>query len=68
MEEIIVGGGLAGINPVYPKRAPLGTDPPPGGMRLFSNPQNTSLSLTIAPSPFIRDQGMSVLAPGPRLA
>ncbi len=63
MEEIIVGGGVAGIIRYLPQQRRWEPIPRPEACRLFS-PKKGFIVVDDGAVPFIRDQGMSVLAPG----
>jgi len=63
MEEVIVGGGVAGIIRYFPDRRSWEPVPRPEACRLFS-PTRRYVMVSEDAVPFIRDQGMSVLAPG----
>jgi phosphoadenosine phosphosulfate reductase len=63
MEEVIVGGGVAGIIRYFPEKRRWEPVPRPEACRLFS-PTKRYVVLSEDAVPFIRDQGMSVLAPG----
>ncbi len=63
MEEVIVGGGVAGIIRYFPGRRHWEPVPRPEACRLFS-PTRRYVVISEDAVPFIRDQGMSVLAPG----
>ena len=63
MEEVIAGGGVAGIIRYFPDRRSWEPVPRPEACRLFS-PEKRYIIVSDDAVPFIRDQGMSVLAPG----
>jgi phosphoadenosine phosphosulfate reductase len=63
MEEIIVGGGIAGIIRYFPDERRWEPVPRPEACNLFS-PQKRVVVIGDDAVPFIRDQGMSVLRPG----
>ena len=63
MEEIIVGGGIAGIIRYFPDQRRWEPVPRPEACTLFT-PKKRYLIVDDDAVPFIRDQGMSVLAPG----
>jgi len=63
MEEIIVGGGIAGIIRYFPQHRRWEPIPRPEACSLFS-PKKRFIVVDDSAVPFIRDQGMSVLAPG----
>jgi phosphoadenosine phosphosulfate reductase len=63
MEEVIVGGGIAGIIRYFPHERRWEPVPRPEACNLFS-PTKRYLIVSEDAVPFIRDQGMSVLAPG----
>jgi phosphoadenosine phosphosulfate reductase len=63
MEEIIVGGGIAGIIRYFPEKRRWEPIPRPEACCLFS-PKKRVIIVDDGAVPFIRDQGMSVLAPG----
>jgi phosphoadenosine phosphosulfate reductase len=63
MEEIIVGGGVAGIIRYFPDQRRWEPVPRPEACNLFS-PTKRYVMISDDAVPFIRDQGMSVLAPG----
>ncbi len=63
MEEIIVGGGIAGIVRYFPQQRRWEPIPRPEACRIFS-PTKRVVVVDDDAIPFIRDQGMSVLAPG----
>ncbi len=63
MEEVIVGGGVAGIIRYFPDRRTWEPVPRPESCRLFT-PVKRIVVVSDDAVPFIRDQGMSVLAPG----
>src|SRR5665647_1832601 len=63
MEEIIVGGGIAGIIRYLPQQRRWEPIPRPEACSLFS-PKKRFIIVDDDAVPFIRDQGMSVLAPG----
>ena len=63
MEEIIVGGGIAGIIRYFPEKRQWEPIPRPEACCLFS-PKKRVIIVDDGAVPFIRDQGMSVLAPG----
>ncbi len=63
MEEIIAGGGIAGIIRYFPLERRWEPVPRPEAYTLFS-PKKRFLIVDDDAVPFIRDQHMSVLAPG----
>ena len=63
MEEIIVGGGIAGIIRYFPKQRRWEPVPRPEACILFT-PKKRFVVIDDDAVPFIRDKGMSVLAPG----
>jgi phosphoadenosine phosphosulfate reductase len=63
MEEVLVGGGIAGIIRYFPDQRRWEPVPRPEAGRLFS-PTKHIVVVADDAVPFIRDQGMSVLAPG----
>ena len=63
MEEVIVGGGIAGIIRYFPGQRRWEPVPRPEAGRLFT-PQKHTVVVADDAVPFIRDKGMSVLAPG----
>ena len=63
MEEIIVGGGIAGIIRYLPEERRWEPLPRPEACTLFI-PKKRCVVIDDHVIPFIRDQGMSVLAPG----
>ncbi len=63
MEEIIVGGGVAGIIRYFPKERRWEPVPRPEACTLFL-PKKRFVVVSDDAVPFIRDEGMSVLAPG----
>ena len=63
MEEVIVGGGIAGIIRYFPDGRRWEPVPRPEACRLFT-PAKRFVVVSDDAVPFIRDQGMSVLAPG----
>ena len=63
MEEIIVGGGIAGIIRYFPELRRWEPVPRPEACTLFT-PKKRFVVIDDGAVPFIRDQGMSVLAPG----
>ncbi|WP_321507752.1 phosphoadenosine phosphosulfate reductase family protein [uncultured Methanoregula sp.] len=63
MEEVIVGGGVAGIIRYFPDRREWEPVPRPEAGNLFT-PKKRFIVVSEDAVPFIRDQGMSVLAPG----
>jgi len=63
MEEIIVGGGIAGNIRYFPKTRSWEPIPRPEACQLFT-PTKRYIIVSGDAVPFIRDQGMSVLAPG----
>lgn len=63
MEEIVVGGGIAGIIRYLPDRHQWEPVPRPEASNLFS-PKKRIVVIGDDAVPFIRDQGMSVLRPG----
>jgi phosphoadenosine phosphosulfate reductase len=63
MEEIVVGGGIAGIIRYLPKQRRWEPIPRPEACILFT-PKKRFVIVDDGAIPFIRDQGMSVLAPG----
>jgi len=63
MEEVIAGGGIAGIIRYFPARRVWEPVPRPEACRLFT-PTKRVVVVSGDAVPFIRDQGMSVLAPG----
>ena len=63
MEEIVVGGGIAGIIRYLPQQRRWEPIPRPEACILFS-PEKRFVVVDDGAIPFIRDQGMSVLAPG----
>jgi phosphoadenosine phosphosulfate reductase len=63
MEEIVVGGGIAGIIRYFPQKRCWEPIPRPEACSLFE-PKKRFIVVDDDAVPFIRDQGMSVLAPG----
>jgi phosphoadenosine phosphosulfate reductase len=63
MEEVIVGGGIAGIIRYFPAQRRWEPVPRPEAGKLFY-PTKHIVVVADDAIPFIRDQGMSVLAPG----
>jgi phosphoadenosine phosphosulfate reductase len=63
MEEIIVGGGIAGIIRYFPDQRRWEPVPRPEACALF-RPEKRFVVIGDDAVPFIRDQGMSVLRPG----
>jgi phosphoadenosine phosphosulfate reductase len=63
MEEIVVGGGIAGIIRYLPQQRRWEPIPRPEACILFSQ-KKRFVVVDDGAIPFIRDQGMSVLAPG----
>ena len=63
MEEVIVGGGVTGIIRYFPKDRRWEPVPRQETCRLFT-PKKRFVVVSDDAVPFIRDQGMSVLAPG----
>lgn len=63
MEEVIVGGGVAGIIRYFPDKRQWEPVPRPEACTLLS-PTMRYVMVSEDAVPFIRDQGMSVLAPG----
>jgi phosphoadenosine phosphosulfate reductase len=63
MEEIVVGGGIAGIIRYLPRQRRWEPIPRPEACNLFT-PQKRFVIVEDGAIPFIRDHGMSVLAPG----
>ena len=63
MEEIVVGGGIAGIIRYYPRQRRWEPLPRPEACILMA-PKKRFVVVDDGAIPFIRDQGMSVLAPG----
>jgi phosphoadenosine phosphosulfate reductase len=63
MEEIVVGGGIAGIIRYFPQERRWEPVPRPEACTLFS-PRKRYVIVDDDAIPFIRDQHMSVLAPG----
>lgn len=63
MEEIVVGGGIAGIIRYFPELRRWEPIPRPEACTLFS-PKKRFVVIDDDALPFIREQGMSVLAPG----
>ncbi len=63
MEEIIIGGGLAGSIRYIPKERRWEPIPRPEAYGLFK-PTKHVVVVDDSAAPFIRDQGMSVLRPG----
>ena len=63
MEEIVVGGGIAGIIRYFPQQKRWEPVPRPEACNLFS-PKKRYAIIDDDATPFIRDQNMSVLAPG----
>ena len=63
MEEIDRRGRDCRDHPVFPGRAAVGAGPRPEACNLFS-PKKRFVVMSDDAVPFIRDQGMSVLAPG----
>ncbi len=63
MEEIVVGGGIAGIIRYFPEKREWEPVPRPEAIALFS-PKKRCVVIGNDAVPFIRDQGMSVLRPG----
>jgi phosphoadenosine phosphosulfate reductase len=63
MEEIVVGGGIAGIIRYHPRQRRWEPLPRPEACILMA-PKKRFVVVDDGAIPFIRDQGMSVLAPG----
>lgn len=63
MEEVIVGGGVAGIIRYFPAKKRWEPVPRPEACTIFT-PTKRYVMISEDAVPFIRDQGMSVLAPG----
>ena len=63
MEEVIAGGGVAGIIRYFPDKRRWEPVPRPEACRLFT-PAKRVVVVSDDAVPFIRDKGMSVLAPG----
>lgn len=63
MEEIIAGGGVVGIIRYFPDKKVWEPVPRPEACNLLS-PEKRYVTVSEDAVPFIRDQGMSVLAPG----
>jgi len=63
MEEIIVGGGIAGIIRYFPAERRWEPVPRPEACCLF-RPTRHVVTISNDAVPFVRDQGMSVLRPG----
>lgn len=63
MEEIIVGGGIAGIIRYFPEKRCWEPVPRPEACTLLS-PKKRFVVISDDAVPFIRDKGMSVLRPG----
>ncbi|MDD1704886.1 MAG: phosphoadenosine phosphosulfate reductase family protein [Methanoregula sp.] len=63
MEEIIVGGGVAGIIRYFPQERRWEPVPRPEACTLFL-PKKRFVVVSDDAVPFIRDEGMSLLAPG----
>jgi phosphoadenosine phosphosulfate reductase len=63
MEEIVVGGGIAGIIRYFPDERRYEPVPRPEACCLFL-PEKRVVVVSDDAVPFIRDQGMSVLRPG----
>ena len=63
MEEIVVGGGIAGIIRYFPDTRKWEPVPRPEACNLFT-PTKRVVVIGDDAVPFIRDQGMSVLRPG----
>ncbi|MDD1700289.1 MAG: phosphoadenosine phosphosulfate reductase family protein [Methanoregula sp.] len=63
MEEIVVGGGIAGIIRYFPEQRRWEPIPRPEACTLFS-PKKRCVVIDDDALPFIREQHMSVLAPG----
>ena len=63
MEEIVVGGGIAGIIRYHPRQRRWEPLPRPEACILMA-PRKRFVVVDDGAIPFIRDQGMSVLAPG----
>jgi phosphoadenosine phosphosulfate reductase len=63
MEEIVVGGGIAGIIRYFPRKRRWEPVPRPEACALFT-PKKRYVIVDDDAIPFIRDQHMSVLAPG----
>ncbi len=63
MEEIVIGGGIAGSVRYIPKERRWEPIPRPGACALF-RPEKRFVMVDDTAVPFIRDQGMSVLRPG----
>jgi phosphoadenosine phosphosulfate reductase len=63
MEEIITGGGIAGIIRYFPEQRRWEPVPRPEACIIFT-PEKRYVVVDDGAVPFIRDQGMSVLAPG----
>jgi phosphoadenosine phosphosulfate reductase len=63
MEEIVVGGGIAGIIRYFPDQRRWEPIPRPEACSLFT-PKKRYVIVDDGAVPFIKDQGMSVLAPG----
>ena len=63
MEEVIIGGGVAGIIRYFPGQRRWEPVPRPEACLLFT-PKKRYVVVDDDAVPFIRDEGMSVLAPG----
>ena len=63
MEEIVIGGGIAGSLRYIPKERRWEPIPRPEAYALF-HPRKRFVVVDDSAAPFIRDQGMSVLRPG----
>ncbi len=63
MEEIVIGGGIAGSIRYIPKERRWEPIPRPEACSVF-RPQKRCVVVDDSAVPFIRDQGMSVLRPG----
>jgi len=63
MEEVIAGGGVAGIIRYFPDKLAWEPVPRPEACNLFT-PKKRVVVVSDDAVPFIRDQGMSVLRPG----
>jgi len=63
MEEVVAGGGIAGIIRYFPDKKRWEPVPRPEACNLFS-PKKRFVVISDDAVPFIRDQGMSVLRPG----
>ncbi len=63
MEEIVIGGGIAGSIRYIPKERRWEPIPRPEACALF-RPEKRFVVVDDTAVPFIRDQGMSVLRPG----